>query len=455
VDFLREAFRGDNRFVLRLAIIAALGGFLFGYDTGVISGALLYIEADFHPSSFEAQAFVGALLVGAVVGAILSGFSADALSRRRTKIVSGAVYVLGALASAASQDPTQLIIARFVLGVSVGAASFVSPLYISELAPKRIRGGVTSFNQLMIVSGIFAAYIVNAALGGVDGHWRWMLGIGAVPGLVLAVGMYFQPFSPRWLVGEGREDEAREVLRRARSSDEEADEELGEIKDEAKQEGSLRDLLAPGVRAMVAIGIAMAVAQQLIGVNTVIYYAPTILKLTGLSTGSAITQALSVGITNVIFTIVAILLLDRVGRRPLLLVGTIGCVVSLVALGVFFASSTLKHDFSGLALVCLIVYIASFAVGLGPVFWLMISEIFPLKVRSAAMSASTVANWASNFLVATFFLTLTGAITIQGTFWLYAGFGVLAAIFFALRLPETKDRSLEEISEEVTDESAD
>ncbi len=204
---------------------------------------------------------------------------------------------------------------------------------------------------------------------------------------------------------------------------------------------------------MVLIGVVMAIAQQLIGVNTVIYYAPTILKLTGLSTTSAITQALSVGITNVIFTIVAILILDKVGRRPLLIVGTIGCVIALTALGVFFASSTLKHDAPGIALVCLIVYIGSFAVGLGPVFWLMISEIFPLKVRSAAMSVSTVANWASNFLVSTFFLTLTGAITIQGTFWLYAGFGVAAILFFAFRLPETKNRSLEEISEEVTDEA--
>ncbi|HMC50246.1 MAG TPA: sugar porter family MFS transporter [Solirubrobacterales bacterium] len=454
MEFLREAFSGDNRFVLRLAIIAALGGFLFGYDTGVISGALLYIEEDFNPSSFEAQAFVGALLVGAVIGAVISGFSADALSRRRTKIIAGSVYVVGALGSAAAQDPTQLIAARFVLGIAVGTASFVSPLYISELAPKQIRGGVTSFNQLMVVSGIFAAYIVNWAFGGVSGNWRWMLGLGAIPGLVLAIGMYFQPFSPRWLVGQGREEEARDVLKRARSSEDEAEEELEEIKQEAKEEGSLRDLLSPGVRGMVVIGLVMAIAQQLIGVNTVIYYAPTILKLTGLSTSSAITQALSVGITNVIFTIVAILILDRVGRRPLLIVGTIGCIVSLIALGIFFASPTLKHDASIIALICLIAYIASFAVGLGPVFWLMISEIFPLKVRSAAMSVSTVANWASNFLVATFFLTLTGAITIQGTFWLYAGFGIAAVIFFALRLPETKDRSLEEISHEVSEGEA-
>ena len=220
------------------------------------------------------------------------------------------------MGSAFSQDATQLIIARFVLGIAVGAASFVSPMYISELAPKRIRGGVTSFNQLMVVLGIFGAYVINWALKGVAHEWRWMLGIGAIPGMALAIGMYFQPFSPRWLVQRDRSDEAREVLRRARSSDDEVDTELDEIEQETRREGGVRDLWKPGVRAMVLVGLVLAIAQQLIGVNTVIYYAPTILKFTGLSTGSAITQALSVGITNVIFTVVAIIVLDRVGRRP-------------------------------------------------------------------------------------------------------------------------------------------
>ena len=449
MEFLREAFSGENRFVLRLALIAALGGFLFGYDTGVISGALPFIGKDLGAGSFDEQAYVGSLLIGAVSGAILSGYSADALSRRRTKIISGSVYVLGALGSAFSQTAAELIAARFVLGLAVGTASFVSPMYISELAPKRIRGGVTSFNQLMIVSGIMAAYIVNWALKGAADNWRWMLGLGAVPGLALAVGMYFQPFSPRWLVEQGREDEAREVLTRARGSEDEAEEELAEIREAAEEEGGLRELWRPAVRPLVALGLALAVAQQFVGVNTVIYYAPTILKFTGLSTSSAITQALSVGITNVVFTIVAILLLDRVGRRALLLVGTAGCVVSLALLGVFFASPSLQHEASWLALLFLILYIASFAVGLGPVFWLMISEIFPLRVRSPAMSASTVGNWSSNFLVSSFFLSLVGAISREGTFWLYAGFGLLALVFFAFRVPETKGRSLEEIEEEL------
>jgi sugar porter (SP) family MFS transporter len=449
VDFLREAFSGRNRFVLRLAIVAAIGGFLFGYDTGVISGALLFIKDDLHADQFEQQAFVGALLIGAVLGAIVSGFSADALSRRWTKVISGCIYVLGALGSAFSQNATELIIARLVLGVAVGTASFVSPMYISELAPKRIRGGVTSFNQLMVVLGILAAYVVNWALKGVADEWRWMLGLGAIPGVALAIGMLFQPYSPRWLVEHGREDEALAVLKRARASDEEAEDELGEIREAADQEGGVRDLWGAQVRPMVAVGLTLAVAQQFIGVNTVIYYSPTILKFTGLGNGSAITQALSIGLANVVFTILAVLVLDRVGRRPLLIIGTSGCIVSLGALGAFFASGWLQHHLAWLALVALIVYIASFAIGLGPVFWLMISEIFPLRVRAPAMSASTVGNWSANFLVSSFFLTLTTVITRQGTFWLYAGFGMLALIFFAAKLPETKDRTLEEIEREV------
>ncbi len=261
--------------------------------------------------------------------------------------------------------------------------------------------------------------------------------------------MYFQPFSPRWLIQQDREEEARAVLRRARDSDEDVEEEVREIEDAANAEGGLREVWRPQVRPLVAVGLALAVAQQFIGVNTVIYYAPTILKFTGVSTNSAITQALSVGITNVVFTIVAILLLDRVGRRVLLIGGTTGCILSLGMLGVFYTSSSLQHSASWLALVCLIVYIASFAVGLGPVFWLMISEIFPLKVRSPAMSISTVGNWTANFLVSSFFLTLVSTISREGTFWLYAGFGVLALLFFIVRVPETKGRSLEEIGNEV------
>src|SRR5581483_4553566 len=268
MGFMREAFRSGNRYVVRLALVAALGGFLFGYDTGVISGALLFIGKDLNASEFDEQAFVGALLIGAVIGAMLAGWAADALSRRRTKIIAGAIYVLGALGSALAQTSPELIVARFVLGLAVGTASFVAPMYISELAPKNIRGGVTGFNQLMIVSGILAAYVVNWALKDAPNNWRWMLGLGALPGLGLAIGMYLLPYSPRWLMGKGRREEAHEVLCTVREDPGEVDEELDEIEKESREEGGLREAIAPNIRPLLVIGVVLAVAQQLIGVNT-------------------------------------------------------------------------------------------------------------------------------------------------------------------------------------------
>ncbi|MBI5106389.1 MAG: sugar porter family MFS transporter, partial [Solirubrobacterales bacterium] len=451
MTFLREALRGSNRFVVRLALVAALGGFLFGYDTGVISGALLYLKDDLGASSFEQQAVVGALLLGAVAGAIMAGWSADRFGRRDTTIVAGVVYIVGALGCALAPDVTTLIAARFVLGLAVGCASFVAPMYISELAPQHLRGGLVSFNQLMIVTGILAAYIVNFALKDVAHEWRWMLGIGVVPGVFLMLGMLRQPRSPRWLLEQGRDDEARAVLCRIRERGE-VDDEVEEIRRSAAEEGTWRDVLAQAARPMLVVGLALAIFQQLIGVNTVIYYAPTILEDAGLKADAAVTQALGVGITNLVATIIAVVLLDRVGRRPFLLVGTAGCVASLVLLGVFFSSGSLQDSANWLALVGLTAYIAFFAIGLGPVFWLMIAEIFPLKIRGSAMAACTVANWAANFAISFTFLTLVHGIGRAETFWLYAAMGVLAFVFFAARVPETKDRSLEEIERGATGE---
>jgi sugar porter (SP) family MFS transporter len=453
MEFLREAFSGDNRFVLRVAIIAAVGGFLFGYDTGIIGQALPFIRDDLDTSTFESEAVVSSLLVGAAVGAVISGWTAGAIGRRKTKIISGTIYTLAALACALAPSAWWLILARFVLGLSVGTASFVSPMYISELTPPRIRGGVTTFNQLMVTSGIFIAYVAGWALAGVSHEWRWMLALGAVPGLVLAIGMFFQPESPRWLVEQDRVDDARAVLERARSGD--VEEELDDIRGAAAQEGSLRDLVGGAVRPMVAVGLGLAIFQQLIGINTVIYYAPTILGLAGVETSSAVTQTVFIGLTNVVFTIVAVVLLDRFGRRAFLLTGTGLCVGALTMLGVVFAWGALKSSAGWLALVALLVYIAGFAVGLGPVFWLMISEIFPLRVRGAAMSVSTVGNWLANFAISLTFLSLVSAIHPYGTFWVYAALGVVALLFFRSKVPETRDRSLEAIQRELGADDAD
>src|SRR6478609_2593100 len=374
--FVSEMRRTGNGLLLRISIIAAIGGLLFGYDTGVISGALLYIKSDLHAGQFEQQSIVAVLLLGAMVGAVLSGYLADRISRKWTKVISGVVYVAGALGCALSVNAEMLIGFRFLLGISVGTASFVSPLYISEVSPPKVRGGLVSFNQLAITSGILIAYIVNFLLKDVTNNWRWMLGLAALPGAALAIGMLSVPHTPRWLVQRQRQDEARDVLDRLRDSDPDADidDELDTITEASKEEGAsrVRDLLAPKIRRLMTIGLGLALFQQFVGINTVIYYAPTILADTGLTNSSSITQTVFVGITNVVFTIVAVLLLDRVGRRKLLLTGVAGLTVALLVLAAYFWSSTLQDQAPYLALGGLLLYIAAFAVGLGPVFWLMI-----------------------------------------------------------------------------------
>ena len=346
--FVSEMRRSGNGLLLRISIIAAIGGLLFGYDTGVISGALLYIKSDLHAGQFAQQAIVSSLLLGAMLGAVLSGYLADAISRKWTKVLSGSVYVIGALGCAFAINAPMLIGFRFLLGISVGTASFVAPLYISEVSAAKVRGGLVSFNQLAITSGILIAYIVNFLLKDVANNWRWMLGLAALPGAALAIGMLSVPHTPRWLVQQQRQDEAREVLDRLRDSDPDADidDELDTITEASKEEGAsrVRDLLAPKIRRLMTIGLGLALFQQFVGINTVIYYAPSILADTGLTNSSSITQTVFVGITNVVFTIVAVLLLDRVGRRKLLLTGTVGMVLSLLLLGVYFSSTTLQHQ---------------------------------------------------------------------------------------------------------------
>ena len=451
--FVKEMRSSGNGLLVRVAVIAAIGGLLFGYDTGVISGALLFIKADLHANTFEQQAIVAVLLLGAMVGAAASGYLADRISRKWTKVLSGTVYAVAAIGCAVSVSAWMLIGFRFLLGLSVGTASFVAPLYISEVAPPRVRGGLVSFNQLAITSGILLAYIVDFAFKGFAEQWRWMLGVAAIPGAILAVGMLTVPRTPRWLVMNGDEEKATEVLERLREGDEDADvaSEMEEIKEANENERGTRvkHLLSGRLRPLLLVGVVLAVAQQFVGVNTVIYYAPTILSDTGLGSSAALAQTVVVGVVNVVFTIVAVLLLDRLGRRALLLTGTAGLLVALLVLGLYFSSTTLQNDYGWVALAGLVLFIAAFAIGLGPVFWLMISEIFPVGARSKAMAVCTIFNWGANFLVAQTFLSLSTAITRQGVFFLYAGLAVLSLVFFALRLPETKGRALEDIQEDL------
>ena len=451
LEYVKYAASGRNRFVTGIALLAALGGFLFGYDTGIIGQALPFIQKEFKPSTLASSWIVAAILIGAMIGAAASGYLSEKISRKWTKCLSGVVYVIGALASAFAQDVTWLIAARFVLGLSVGTASFVAPEYIAEQTPPKIRGGTVTFNQLMVTLGILLAYIAGFGLSHVVDNWRWMVGIAAVPGAALAISMAFVPHSPRWLVKKGRVDEARKVLERTRAEDHDVDGELEDIQDVTEKESNwrIRDLFGSRVRPLMVIGIALAVFQQFVGVNTVIYFATTILKYTGESTNSSVLLAVFVGVTNLVVTIAAVLLVDWVGRRALLINGTIILTIALFLLGAYFYFPALSRGAPWVGLVALIVFIIGFAIGLGPVFWLMISEIYPLQFRSQAMAVATICNWAANFIVSYFFLQETEAIGKAPTFWIYGVIGIAAIAFFWFKVPETKHRQLEEIEREV------
>jgi sugar porter (SP) family MFS transporter len=449
--FLREMFSSGNRFITLIAVLAALGGFLFGYDTGVVGGAAPYIKKSLGIGSFGESWVVGSLLLGAIAGALLAGKLADLLSRKWTKFIGGAIYAAAALGSAFAPTVETLCAARFVLGLAVGTASFVAPMYISEHSPARLRGGMTAFNQVMITFGILVAYLADYALSGFSHNWRWMFGFGAVPGICLAVAMVFVPHTPRWLVQRGREDEARSVLAHSRPKDA-IDDEVEGIREAAQSQHAfrLRQLFSPRLRMLLLVGAGMAMFQQILGINTVIYFGATILKFAGYTTSTSVYEAVYLGIINMAGAVVALLLLDKVGRRPLMIIGTSGDVLTLIGLGWFFhTGSSFQHANPSIALGLIMAYLLFFEISLGPIFWVMIAEIYPLRSRAKAMAAATMVNWTFNFLISYFFLQMTNDISRAGTFWLYAGFGVAAVAFFCWKLPETKDRSLEDIERQV------
>src|SRR5215212_6967413 len=441
---------GSRRFVYVVASVAALGGLLFGYDTGVISGALLFIGKDFDLNAFLEGFIVSSLLLGAMVGAGVSGSLSDRLGRRTIILAAAAIFAVGSIGAGLAPNVWVLVFFRFFLGLGVGSASALVPSYISESAPTDVRGSLSSLFQLAITLGILIAYLVNAAFAPV-GSWRWPVALAFVPALVLLVGMYFLPETPRWLVSKDRDDEARRVLSRTRSEDE-VEQELQEIRRAEEQEGEqagYRELLAPWVRPMLVVGIGLAVFQQFVGINTVIYYAPTIIKSTGLANVASVLATVGIGVVNVLMTIVAIFIIDRVGRKPLLFVGLAGMVVSLGIIGGAFLDTRLSGIISWVTLAGLMLYVASFAVSFGPLLWVMLPEIFPLKVRGAGAGVSALSNWGANFVVSQAFLPLVALIGTTAVFWIFAGVCVAAAIFIYFLVPETRGRSLEQIEADL------
>jgi MFS transporter, SP family, sugar:H+ symporter len=429
----------------------ALGGVLFGYDTGVISGALLFIPNDFKLTPFLQGAIVAGLLLGAMIGAAFAGRLSDRLGRRRLIIIAAVVFTVGALLAAFAPTVWVLIAARVIIGLAVGSAALVVPLYLSEIAPTDVRGAITSLNQMMIVCGILAAFIVNAILAS-SADWRLMLGLAAVPSLVLLVGMLFMPETPRYLVHTGEETTAHKVLEELPGDErpEERIEEIREIDSQEESEVGLRALWqAKWVRPALLVATGLAVFQQLVGINTIIYYAPTTLTNVGFAKTSAIYANLIIGVINVGMTVIAIKIIDRVGRKPMLFAGVAGMVASLLVLGISLSALPTPHHPGDpaaiITLVCLATFIAAFAATWGPVVWVMIPEVLPLSVRGTAMGVAVFGNWAANFAVSQTFPPLLKALGPGTVFLGYAAFGLLAGVFVKALVTETKGRSLEEI----------
>ncbi|MBV8991049.1 MAG: sugar porter family MFS transporter [Solirubrobacterales bacterium] len=446
-----QALRPTGRTVY---FFGALGGLLFGYDTGVISGALLFIPNTFKLTPFVKGAVVAGLLLGAMIGAALAGRLSDRLGRRKLIIAAAVVFTGGALLAAFAPSVAVLITARFIVGLAVGTAALVVPLYLAEIAPTEIRGTIASLNQMMIVGGILVAYIVNAILAS-SGNWRLMLGLAAVPSLVLLVGMVFMPETPRFLVHTGDEETAHEVLEELPGEErpEERIEEIREVEEEESSTGLRALWQATWVRPALLVATGLAVFQQLVGINTIIYYAPTTLTNVGFAKTSAIYANLIIGVINVGMTVLAVRIIDRVGRRPMLLAGVVGMAGSLLVLGISLSVLATPHHPSDpaavITLVCLATFIASFAATWGPVVWVMLPEVLPLSVRGTAMGVAVFGNWAANFLVAQTFPSLVSGLGPGPVFLGYAALGILAGVFVKLFVAETKGRSLEEIEAEL------
>jgi MFS transporter, SP family, galactose:H+ symporter len=433
-------------YVLLVASVAALGGLLFGYDTGVISGAILFITKDFGLAT-RLQAFtISVVLIGCMAGAASAGAVADRIGRRLTLFVAGLIFLAGALISAFTPDENVLLAGRFVVGIGIGFSSVVAPLYISEVAPADVRGALVSLYQFAITVGILAAYAVDFAFSA-GGQWRWMLGLAVIPSLVLVGGMPAMPESPRFLFKAGKPARARDELARIYGNTSESTrEEQSIVESLSAKSAGWEALREPSIRLALFIGVSLAVLQQVTGINTVIYYGPQIFEMAGFTSDSAsiLAQTL-VGAVNCGMTLIAIFFVDRIGRKPLLYIGLAGMFVALAALATAFAQVRLTGSLGTIALGSMMVYVGCYAFSLGPIVWLLISEIFPLRVRGMGMSLSTLANWVGNFAVSQFFLTMVEKLGRSATFGIYAALCIVTILFVRAMVPETKRELLEDI----------
>ena len=433
---------GSTGYVYLIAAVAALGGLLFGFDTAIINGALVFLKKDFGLSDGQTEWAASSILFGAVLGAAAAGWLTDRYGRRRLLFGAALLFTLSSLAAAVPRTLTEFVVARLVGGLAIGVASLLAPLYIAEIAPAPIRGKLVTLNQLAIVTGILLAYLTSYYLADMGlVAWRWMFASAALPSALFMFALLLVPESPRWLLGRGREAEARRTLTRL-NGPAAAAEATAIYAALAAERGAAASLWQPRLRRPLRIAVVLAVLQQVTGINTILYYGSLIFtEHSGQSTSSAIGANALIGGINFAGTIVALFVIDRVGRKPLLLLASGGMALALGALVV-----ALELHAPGPWLLGLIMgYVACFAVGLGPGVWVIITEIFPTAVRGRAASVATVALWVACTVISFTFLSLVKAAGLAGAFGLYAVLSAFTFVFVWRGVPETKGRTLEEI----------
>lgn len=432
-------------YIYAIAAAAAISGLLFGFDTAVINGALVFLKEQFGLSDVQVEVAASALLVGCLVGAGAAGELTDRFGRKRVLLAAAALFCVSSLGTALPRTLTEFVGARFIAGLAIGVASVLAPMYIAEVAPPAIRGRLVTLNQMAIVSGILLAYFVNWMLAGIGpSSWRWMFATAAVPSVVFFAALLAIPESPRWLVAHGRAAEGFAVLARV-SGEKAAEHQVAEIRAGLEEEsGSWGELFQPGLRKALGLAVGLAILCQVTGINTVIYYGALLFKehAGSANAADAIGANVAIGVVNFLCTIVAVMIIDRAGRRLLLLIGSAGMGVALLLLGIAFGITPVP---TGLVLGLILFYVASFAISMGAVVWVYIAELFPTRVRGRAMSIGTWFIWAACLLVTMTFLSMVRALGPSGAFWVYGSLCAVSFIFVWAFAPETKGRTLEEI----------
>ncbi len=453
-------------------LVATLGGLLFGYDTAVISGTVKYLRINFIDPRGLAETVANSLegfavssaLIGCIVGGLIGGFMATTFGRKKSLIVAAVLFLISAVGSAypemglgggqVSAFLTPFIIYRIIGGIGVGLASMLSPMYIAEMAPPEKRGGLVSWNQFAIVFGMLVVYFVNYTIA-LQGNEAWITATGwrlmflseTIPAMLFLVLLFLVPESPRWLMMKGREEHARAIVMRTTGNEAKTNTEIAEIRQSLQ--GAPRAKLFAYGKAVVIIGIMLSVFQQFVGINVVLYYAPEIFRSMGSATDAALLQTIIVGIINISFTIIAIFTVDKFGRKPLQIIGSLGMAVSMITLGMSF----FLEQKGMLALVAMLCYVASFAMSWGPITWVLLAEIFPNKIRGQAMALAVASQWIANYLVSWTFPMLDKSSFLVEHFhngfayWIYGGMAILSAVFMWRFVPETKGKTLEEMEQ--------